>query len=43
MQLRLAEIKADILCELVAVYVVRSEFDEAEKAGLLLSVPSQVL
>ncbi|KAF9651557.1 hypothetical protein BDM02DRAFT_3090718 [Thelephora ganbajun] len=31
LRIRLAKIKADILCELVAVSVVRSEFDAAEK------------
>jgi hypothetical protein len=35
MQTHLAQIKADILCELVAVSVVRSEFDVAEKVRAL--------
>lgn len=39
MQTCLAKIKADILCELVAVSVVRSEFDTAEKVGHSLAVP----
>ena len=43
MQIHLAKIKADILCELVAVSVVRSEFDTAEKVGLLLPVLPQTL
>ena len=38
MQIHLAKIKADILCELVAVSVIRSEFDAAEKVGPLPSV-----
>lgn len=38
----MAKIKADILCELVAVSVVRSEFDAAEKVGLLPSVPPEI-
>jgi len=43
MRMRLAKIKADILCELVAVSVVRSEFDAAKKVGLLSHVLLQAL
>ena len=39
MQIHLAKIKADILCELIAVSVIRSEFDAAVKVGFLPSVP----
>jgi len=38
MQTHLVKIKADILCELIAVFVIRSEFNAAEKVGLLPSV-----
>ena len=38
MEMHLAKIKADILCELVAVSVVRSEFNAAEKVRFLPSV-----
>lgn len=34
MQIRLARIKGDILCELVAVSIIRSEFETADKVGL---------
>ena len=43
MRTRLAKIKADILCELVAVSVVRSEFDIAEKVGLFPPMLPQTL
>lgn len=43
MQIRLAKIKADILCELVAVSVVRSEFDAVEKVRPLFPVLPQTL
>jgi len=43
MQIRLAKIKADILCELVAVSIVRSEFDAVEKARLSFPVLPQAL
>lgn len=41
MQIRLAKIKADILCELVAVSIVRSEFDAVEKVRLSFPVLPQ--
>ena len=43
MQIQLAKIKADILCELIAVSIIRSEFDEAEMVGLLPSMLSRTL
>jgi hypothetical protein len=43
MQTRLARIKADILSELVAVSVVRSEFDAAEKVSISFLVLPQTL
>lgn len=43
MRTHLARIKADILCELVAVSVIRSEFEAADKVDLLSSILPQTL
>ena len=43
MQISLAKIKADILCELVAISVIRSEFDAVEKVRLLVPILPQTL
>jgi len=43
MRMHLAKIKADLLCESVAVSVIRSEFDAAEKVGILPPVLHQPL
>ena len=41
MQIHVVKIKADILCELIAVSVIRSEFNAAEMVGFLLSMLPQ--